>query len=203
MSYLIGTTSISVDKLKNFNALRRTTEGMLYLTTIDRQRSNEEILVSLYFEEGKSDLVPTDETNYVTERKEYFNPQIFTGDGATTTFSLSTSGLTISNISVFVNGIEKTAFTDYTFSGTTLTLVLAPAAGISVVVLQNNKRYKNNDSDKYQQFTYDFNSTYFINNDGILTRRENKPVARTPLASDNFNTFETTATVNSTTWSTY
>jgi len=203
MSYLIGTTSISVDKLKNFNALRRTTEGMLYLTTIDRQRSNEEILVSLYFEEGKSDLVPTDETNYVTERKEYFNPQIFTGDGATTTFSLSTSGLTISNISVFVNGIEKTAFTDYTFSGTTLTLVLAPAAGISVVVLQNNKRYKNNDSDKYQQFTYDFNSTYFINSDGILTRRENKPVARTPSASDNFNTFETTATVNSTTWSTY
>jgi hypothetical protein len=193
-------SSITTPKLKIFNALRRTTEGMLYFTSINRENNTDEIVVSKYFEEGKSDFVPKDETDYVTERKEYFNNQNFTGDGSTKTFTLSTAGLTISMISVFVNNIEKTAFTDYTFSGVTLTLVLPPANGIIVSVLQNNKRYFNNDSDKYQQFTYDFNSTFFINSDGILIKRENKPVARTPLVSDNFDTFESTATINSTSW---
>ena len=199
MAILIPST-ITTPKLKIFNALRRTTEGMLYLTSLNRENSTDEIIVSKYFEEGKSDFVPKDETDYVTERKEYFNNQNFTGDGSTKTFTLSTAGLTISMISVFVNNIEKTAFTDYTFSGVTLTLVLPPANGIIVSVLQNNKRYFNNDSDKYQQFTYDFNSTFFINSDGILIKRENKPVARTSLVSDNFDTFESTATINSTSW---
>jgi hypothetical protein len=202
MSYLLPTTSISVPKLKNFNGLRRTTEGMLYLTFYDKEKVNDEITVSKYFEEGKSEFVPVDETNYTTERKEYLdNPQLFTGDGNTKVFNLSISGLTISQISVFVNSIEKTAFTDYTLSGTTLTLLIAPGNGISVAVFQNKKRYFNNDSDKYQQFTYDFKSTYYINNDGILVKRENKPVARTPLPSDNFDSFESTSVVNNTTWS--
>jgi len=200
MSYTVPNTA-TVQRLKKFNALRRTTEGMLYLTNIDRQTSTSQIIVSKYFEEGKSDLVPTDETNYVTERKEYFNGQNFTGNGSQTVFTLSTAGLSISMITVFVNSIEKTAFTDYTFSGVTLTLLIAPANGVIVSVFQNSKRYFNNDSDKYQQFTYDFNSTYFINSDGILVRRENKPVSRTALASDDFDTFESTATVNSTSWS--
>ena len=104
-------------------------------------------------------------------------------------------------ISVFVGGIEKSAFVDYNFSGTTLTLFLAPANGSSITVYQNKKRYFNNDSDKFQQFTYDSKSSYLINSDGYLVRRENKPVARTPLESDNFNTFESTATVNNTSWS--
>ena len=194
-------SSVTTPKLKIFNALRRTTEGMLYLTSINRENSTDEIIVSKYFEEGKSEFVPKDETDYVTERKEYFNNQNFTGDGSTKTFTLSTAGLTLSTISVFVNSVEKIAFTDYTFSGGTLTLTLAPANGIVVSVLQNNKRYFNNDSDKYQQFIYDFNSTYFINNDGILVKRENKTVSRSALGSDNFDTFESTATVNNTTWS--
>lgn len=201
MAYILPQASVTVPKLKNFNGLRRTAEGMLYLTSIDRQKSSEVISVSLFFEEGKSDLVPTDETNYVFDRKEYFNGQSFTGDGTTTTFTISTVGLTISMISVFVGGIEKSAFVDYNFSGTTLTLFLAPANGSSITVYQNKKRYFNNDSDKFQQFTYDSKSSYLINSDGYLVRRENKPVARTPLESDNFNTFESTATVNNTSWS--
>lgn len=201
MSYLLPASSVTVPKLKNFNGLRRTAEGMLYLTSIDRQKSSEVISVSLFFEEGKSDLVPTDETNYVFDRKEYFNGQSFTGDGTTTTFTINTLGLTLSMISVFVGGIEKSAFTDYNFSGTTLTLFLAPNNGSVITVYQNKKRYFNNDSDKFQQFTYDSKSSYLINSDGYLVRRETKPVARTPLASDNFNTFESTAIVNNTSWS--
>jgi len=173
----------------------------LYLTTIDRQTSTDEISVSKYYEEGKSDLVPKDGTDYVEERLETFNDETFTGDGSTKAFSLSTSGLKIDGIVVYVDGTLKTAFTDYTLSGTTLTMSLAPSNGKSLVVAQINKRYYNNNSDKYQQFTYDFDATYLINSSGELVKRENKSVSRSQLSSDDFDTFEsTTASVNSTTY---
>ena len=200
MPFVVPVTTTK-EELKNFNGVRRTQDGMLYLTTIDRQTSTDEISVSKYFEEGKSDLVPKDGTDYVEERLETFNDETFTGDGSTKAFSLSTSGLTITEIVVYVDGTLKTAFTDYTLSGTTLTMSLAPANGKSIVVAQINKRYYNNNSDKYQQFTYDFDATYLINSSGELVKRENKSVSRSQLSSDDFDTFEsTTASVNSTTY---
>ena len=45
---------------KNFNGISRTTDGMLYLTSIDPNVDNGSIQYSNYFEEGKSDLVPKD-----------------------------------------------------------------------------------------------------------------------------------------------
>ena len=54
MAYIVP-QNITIPKLKNFNGLRRTTDGMLYLTTIDREKSTEEITVSKYYEEGKSE----------------------------------------------------------------------------------------------------------------------------------------------------
>jgi hypothetical protein len=104
-------------------------------------------------------------------------------------------------IAVFVDNVKKIAFSDFNVSGNILTLTITPVNGIIVNVCMNKKRYYNNDSDKFQQFTYDFKSTYLINSDGELVRRENKPVARTALVSDDFDTFEnTTASVNSTTY---
>ena len=200
MPFVVPVTTTK-EELKNFNGLRRTQDGMLYLTTIDRQTSTDEIAVSKYYEEGKTDLVPKDGTDYVEERLETFNDETFTGDGSTKVFNLSTSGLTITGIVVYVDGTLKTAFTDYTLSGTTLTMSLAPANGKSIVVAQINKRYYNNNSDKYQQFTYDFDATYLINSNADLVKRENKAVSRTELSSDDFDTFEsTTASVNSTTY---
>jgi hypothetical protein len=198
MAYLVPQSSNP--NLKKFIALRRTAEGMLYLTEIDRQNSTDEVQVSKYFEEGKSELVPKDGTDYVEERLELFNSQSFSGDGSTKAFTVSTSGLSATGIAVFVDGTRKTIFTDYSFSGTTLTFVLPPANGKAIVVAQINKRYFNNDSDKYQQFTYDFDATYLINSSGELVKRENKTVSRSQLVSDDFETFESTASVNSTTY---
>ena len=95
-----------------------------------------------------------------------------------------------------------TAFTDYTISGTSLTFVLKPANNVSISVGQINKRYKNNDSDRYQQFTFDTNTTatYLINSSGDLVERINDTVSRTAI-TDDFDTFESTAAVNSTTYS--
>jgi len=200
MPFVVPVTTTK-EELKNFNGLRRTQDGMLYLTTIDRQTSTDVISVSKYYEEGKSDLLPKDGTDYVEERLETFNDETFTGDGSTKVFNLSTTGLTINGIVVYVDGILKTAFTDYSLSGTTLTFTLAPANGKSIVVAQINKRYFNNNSDTYQQYTYDFDATYLINSSGEFVKRENKSVSRSQLSSDDFDTFEsTTASVNSTTY---
>ncbi len=50
-----------------------------------------------------------------------------TGDGSTVTFTV-TSGVTVANTMVFINGIHQRPTTDYTISGTTLTFGTAPAA---------------------------------------------------------------------------
>jgi len=201
MPFVVPVTTTK-DKLKNFNGLRRTQDGMLYLTTIDRQTSTDEITVSKYYEEGKSDLVPKDETNYVDEREEYFNAQSFTGNGSNTTFTLNVDMDTLgTRLAVFVDGVRQEVFTHYTVSNTTLTFIIPPQNGKVIEVAQINKRYYNNNSDKYQQFTYDFDATYLINSSGDLVKRENKSVSRSQLSSDDFDTFEsTTASVNSTTY---
>ena len=104
-------------------------------------------------------------------------------------------------LAVWVDGVRQELFTHYTVSNTTLTFIIPPQNGKVIEVAQINKRYYNNNSDKYQQFTYDFDATYLINSSGELVKRENKSVSRSQLSSDDFDTFEsTTASVNSTTY---
>ena len=90
-------------------------EGMLYLTSIDPNIDNDSIQYSNFFEEGKSDLVPKDETDYTEERLELYNVQYFTGDGSTTTFTLNATGTDCSWFSsIYIDNVRKTAFEDYT-----------------------------------------------------------------------------------------
>ena len=187
---------VSQTNEKKFNGLRRTQDGMLYLTSIDPNSEKAAIQVSNFFEEGKSDLLPKDgETDYTEERLELFNVQYFTGDNSTTSFTLNASGITPSGVAVFIDGVRKTAFADYNISGTSLTFTLKPANSTTITVGQINKRYKNNDSDRYQQFVYDDNTTtiFLINSNGDLVRRTNdqRPSELT-TTSDDFDTFETT-----------
>ena len=186
---------------KKFNGIRRTPEGMLYLTSIDPNVDNDSIQYSNFFEEGKSDSVPKDGSNYTEERLEIFNVQYFTGDGSTLTFTLNATGMTADGIAVYIDNVRKTAFADYTVSGTTLSFVLKPTSGSSITVGQINKRYKNNDSDRYQQFTFDSNTTatYLINSSGDLVRRVNHEGGQTST-TDDFDTFESSASVNTTTY---
>ena len=50
-----------------------------------------------------------------------------TGDGSTKTFTV-TSGVAVANVLLFINGVVQRPTTDYTVSGTTLTVVVAPSA---------------------------------------------------------------------------
>ena len=199
---ILTTHNLNANEQK-FNGIRRTKEGLLYLTSIDPNSESAGIQFSNYIEQGKSDLVPKDGTDYVDERLELFNVQYFTGDGSTSTFTLNASGITADGVAVFKGDTRMTAFTDYTISGTTLSFVLKPANNVSISVGQINKRYKNNDSDRYQKFTFDTNTTatYLINSSGDLVRRVNHSASQTST-SDDFDTFEmTTGQSYSTTYS--
>ena len=54
-----------------------------------------------------------------------------TGNGSTTAFTIS-SGRTVEDVLVFVNGFQLTPTTDYTISGTTLTFTTAPASSAEI-----------------------------------------------------------------------
>ena len=54
-----------------------------------------------------------------------------TGNGSTTDFTIS-SGRTVEDVLVFVNGFQLTPTTDYTISGTTLTFITAPASSAEI-----------------------------------------------------------------------
>ena len=199
----VSATETAATHGKVFHGLRRTPEGMLYLTTIDPNSSDKnDIQVSDSFEAGKSDLVPKDGvTDYTEERLELFNVQYFTGDNSTVSFTLNANDIKPERVAVFVDGVRMTAFTDYNISGTSLTFTLKPANNSTISVGQINKRYKNNDSDRYQQFVYDDNSTssYHINSNGELVRRRNNADNKSSI-TDDFDTFESSATIYSTSW---
>jgi len=197
----ILTTHNVEPRQEKFNGIRRTPDGMLYLTSIDPNVDNASIQYSNYFEPGKSDTVPKDGSDYTDERLELYNVQYFTGDGSTLTFTLNATGMTAEGLAVFFDGVRKTAYDDYSVSGTTLSMVLKPANNVAITVGQINKRYKNNDSDRYQQFTFDSNTTatYLINSSGDLVRRVNHEGGQTST-TDDFDTFESSASVNTTTY---
>jgi hypothetical protein len=187
---------------QKFNGLRRTQEGMLYLTSVNPNESGE-IQFSTYVEEGKSDNVPKDGTDYVAERDEIFNCQNFVGDGSTLAFTLNANMGTLgSRLYVVCNSVRKDSNLDYTVSGTTLTFNSPPLDGWAIMIAQLKKRYYNNDSDTFQQFVFDVNTTttYLINSNGELVKRVNHTASQ-ESTSDDFVSFEsTTASVNSSTY---
>ncbi len=202
MGLLIPSTTTST-KLKKFNGIRRTRDGLLYITTIDRETEGVEYTVSKYWEDGKTQIVANagaDATPYVEERLEKFNSQLFVGDGSTKAFTLNADMSTFADrLAVYVDGVLKVAYTDYTVSGTTLTFVGTPGSTKSIEVAQVNKRYFNNNSDVFQQFTYGTDANYLINSGGYLVKRENKTVSGLQSGSD-YDSYSESGQVNSTTY---
>ena len=203
MPYLVDHTPSASVKQKSFNGIRRTKEGMLYLTSINPNKGNETIEVSKFYEDGKSDFVGRGETDYVDERLEMFDVNYFTSDGSAYQFTISTPVLNESRIAVFLDGVQQVPFSDFTLvNNTVVTFTLIPKTGLSIVVGQVKKRYFNNDSDRFQQINFSVNptTTFLINNtSGDLVKRSNAGVTRNAEGSDDFDTFEDTTASSSTT----
>jgi len=58
----------------------------------------------------------------------------YTGDGSTTAFTLTNSGVTAYNAFIFYNGIALKPLTDYSISGNTLTFTFAPVNASEIMV---------------------------------------------------------------------
>jgi|TARA_B110000977_G_scaffold27626_1_gene34988 hypothetical protein len=203
MAYLVSHTPAASVKQKSFNGIRRTKNGMLYLSSVNPNKGNETIEVSNYFEDGKSDFVGRAETDYVDERLEMFDVQYFTSDGSAYQFTLGTPVLNETRIALFLDGVQQTPYSDFTLvNNTVVTFTLIPKTGLSIVCGQIDKRYFNNDSDRYQQINFSENptTTFLINNSsGDLVKRSNAGVTRSAEGTDDFATFEDTTGSSSTT----
>jgi len=90
----------------------------------------------------------------------------YTGDGSDTTFTVS-SGATVSNVLVFVNGVFQRPTTDYTVSGTTLTFGTAPVNN-DVITIKELVEGKNTfmSSSVVRAFTGDGSDTTFTVSSG-------------------------------------
>ena len=200
MAYLSGfVTPESQQSIETFHGLRRTTEGLLYYTKIDKDTG---ATIDLSDGSPSDTQLPTSDANVEADIN-FQSVQYFNGDGSTTEFTMSPAVLDETRIKVFVNNIEQVLNRDYTYSSPTITFVIKPFNGALVSVGLINKEYKNNTTDKYQQYIFeDGDATYFIDSDGYLIKRENVGYGQTALISDDFSTSESsTYSVGSTTYS--
>jgi len=194
---------ISQQSAESFHALRRTTEGLLYYTKVNKDETT-----SIDFDGGN----PTDKngnrqlpskvdyTDEVTELQSGVT-QYLTGDGSTLTFNLTISVLDGTRIAVFLNGVKQPIDEVWSYTSGVVTFKVAPYSGSQVAIGYIDKKYKNNTSDLYHQYVFeDGDATYYIDDNGYFVKRENKSRGTTSLSSDDFDTFESTSTVQSTSW---
>ena len=196
LGYLIPETSTQT--IETFHGLRRTTEGLLYYTKLNKDSTT---TIDLSNGQPGDTQLPTSGA-YVDADEVFSSVQYFTGNGSQLTYTLSPAVLDGTRIKVYVNNIEQTFLTTYIYTSPTLTFIVAPFNNAQIAVGIKEKEYKNNTSDLYQQYIFeDGEATYFIDDNGYFVKRENLNKVLTPLVSDDFNTFESTATVNATTYS--
>jgi hypothetical protein len=193
----------STQTTETFHALRRTSEGMLYYTKYNKDEN-----VSIDFDAGNPTdknggrQLPTNE-NYVVDtiKLQAGATEIFTGNGSTTAFTLSAPVLDGSRIAVFVNGNIQELDNTYSYTSPIVTFKIAPPSNAQVAVGKIDKTTQANPSDFYYQYVFeDGEATYFIDSDGYFVKRENVVKSLTSIVSDDFSTFESTQSANSTSW---
>jgi len=195
---------ISQQSKEGFHAIRRTTEGLLYYTKVDKDETSEiDLDGGNPTDKNGNRQLPTklDYTDEVTELQSG-TTQYLTGDGSTLTFNLTTPVLDGTRIAVFLNGVKQPIDEVWTYASGVVTFKIAPYNGSQVAIGYINKKYKNNTSDLYHQYVFeDGDATYFLDDNGYFVKRENKSRGATALSSDDFNTAESsTYPVASTTW---
>ena len=193
---------ISQQSSEGFHALRRTVEGLVYYTKVNKDSTD-----SIDFDGGNptdkngNTQLPTkvDYTDELTKLQS--GTQYFTGDNSTVAFTLSTPVLDGTRIAVYLNGVRQPIEEVWTFASSVITFRIAPFSGSQVAIGRIEKEYKNNTSDKYHQYVFEQgDATYYFDDNGYFVKRENKSRGTTALTTDDFDTFEATASVQSTSW---
>ena len=194
----------STQTTETFHALRRTSEGMLYYTKINKDEN-----LTIDFDGGNptdkngGKQLPTDE-NYVEDsiKLQAAATEIFAGNGSTTTFTLTVPVLDGSRLAVFIDGVLQQLDVTYSYATPIVSFNFAPKSGAQIAIGKIDKTLKSNTSDLYFQYVFeDGEATYFVDSNGYFVKRENFVKSLTSIASDDFSTFEATQTVNATTYS--
>jgi len=192
-----------VQNKEGFHALRRTTEGLLYYTKVNKDETS-----TLDFEGGS----PTDLTGakQISTQSEYVDADTFvqsgiqyeTGDNSTVAFTMTEPVLDDTRVVVYVDGTKQILGEQYTYSTPTITFITKPKSGAQIAIGKVDKKYKNNTNDFYHQFRMeDGDATYYLDDNGYFVKRENRSRGATALTSDDFTTAEgSTYPVASTTW---
>ena len=172
---------------EGFHGLRRTTEGLLYYTKIDKDNTD-----TIDLSNGvpnESIQLPTS-GGHVDFDETLINIQYYAGDNSTTAFSLTQPVVSADRIRVYVNNILMKEGVDFTYTSPAVTFFVKPSSGAQVVIGHINKLNKQNTTDKYWQYLFeDGDATYFIDSDAYLVKRENR--AYNPSAtSDDYSTAE-------------
>ena len=188
---------------EGFHAIRRTTEGLLYYTKVDKDSTD-----TIDFDGGS----PTDKNgntqlpskvDYTDElTKLQSGTQYFTGDNSTVTFTLTTPVLDGTRIAVFLNGVKQPIDEVWSYASGVVTFKIAPFTSSQVAIGYIEKEYKNNSTDKYHQYVFENgDATYYIDSDGYFVKRENRSRGATALTTDDFSTAESsTYPVATTSW---
>jgi hypothetical protein len=194
--HIVNSVGRGQDKNREtWHALRRTIEGALWYQKRDKN-------VGTFSNDGGTTQLATDE-DYVTAVERYIEgeDQSFTGNGATSSFTLTKSYGTgmDERLAVFVGG-ARLSTEDYLLTGTTLITATAPLNGLTVLVKRISKSYTNDINDTFQQYRFEVGDAYYrLDSNAGLKKIENKRAALTKV-SDNFSTFESAYPVNSTTY---
>ena len=171
-----------VQSKESFHALRRSTDGILYYTKIDKDNTD-----TIDLSNGSPDpliQLPTSGSN-VEAKEGYIDSQLFAGDGSDKTFDLTVPVPDATRIRVYVNQVLQKETIDFTYSSPTITFNIAPANGAQIAVGRINKSYKNNTTDLYQQYFFEEgDATFFVDSDGYLIKRENRAYNQTATTED-------------------
>ena len=105
--------------------------GVITSQTEESTVANDDLI--LVYDASAAALRKMTKANFAPAVSLTYNTRTATGDGSTAGFTV-TSGTTVDDVIVLVNGLTQTPTTDYTISGTTLTFGTAPEASDAIVI---------------------------------------------------------------------
>ena len=105
--------------------------GSITNQTAETSVANDDLI--LIYDTSAAALRKMTKANFAPAVSLTYNNRTGTGDGSTTTFTV-TNGTSVNDVIVTLNGVVQVPTTDYTISGTTLTFGTAPEASDAIGV---------------------------------------------------------------------
>lgn len=153
---------------KDFHAIRRTKDGLLYYTQL--KSSDPDTIETQKYPDPTNPPLPVEE--YVEEETSV-QPETytFTGSGSATDFTLPVEVLT-QNTYVWLNGVLQERDRDYFFEGAVCKFRVPPFDQAQIAIRFAAKQYFNNDNDKYQQYRVEQGQVfYYVDSEGYFVKR--------------------------------